>query len=78
MSPECREMDKIFRSLGEMGYMALVKRRVGFKLKDPESGLELGEKENQPLLDQATSFIRDENQRREMEQRRVVDRDGNG
>jgi len=74
MSPERREMDKISRSLSEVGYVALVKRRLGFKLKDPEAGLELGEKENRPLLDQATAFIRAENRRREMEQRRVVDK----
>jgi hypothetical protein len=73
MSPERREMDKISRSLSEVGYVALVKRRLGFKLKDPEAGLELGEKENRPLLDQATAFIRAENQRREMEQRKIVD-----
>lgn len=72
MSPECREMDKVSRSLSEVGYVALVKRRLGFKLKDPEAGLELGEKENRPLLDQATAFVRAENQRKEMEQRRVV------
>jgi hypothetical protein len=73
MSPERREMDKVSRSLSEVGYVALVKRRLGFKLKDPEAGLELGEKENRPLLDQATAFIRAENQRREMQQRRVID-----
>ncbi|KIM49685.1 hypothetical protein M413DRAFT_114233 [Hebeloma cylindrosporum] len=73
MSPERREMDKVSRSLSEVGYVALVKRRLGFKLKDPEAGLELGEKENRPLLDQATAFIRAENRRREMEQRRLVD-----
>ena len=73
MSPERREMDKVSRSLSEVGYVALVKRRLGFKLKDPEAGFELGEKENRPLLDGATAFIRAENRRRGIEQRKVVD-----
>ena len=73
MSPERREMDKVSRSLSEVGYVALVKRRLGFKLNDPEAGFELGEKENRPLLDQATAFIRAENRRREMEEKGIVD-----
>ena len=64
MSPERREMDKISRSLSEVGYVALVKRLLGFKLKDPEAGLE-----NQPLLGQPSAFIHAKNQRREMEQK---------
>ncbi|KAF8885246.1 hypothetical protein CPB84DRAFT_1788517 [Gymnopilus junonius] len=65
MSPERREMDKVSRSLSEVGYVALVKRKLGFKLKNPDAGLELGEKENRPLLNQAADFIRAENKRRE-------------
>ena len=65
MSPERREMDKISRSLSEVGYVALVKRLLGFKrLKDPEAVLE-----NQPLLGQPSAFIHAKNQRREMEQK---------
>ena len=74
MSPERREMDKILRSLSEVGYVALVKRLLGFKLKDPEAGLE----NRLPLLGQPSAFIHAENQRREMEQRIVVDSDGYG
>ena len=70
MSPERRKMDKVARSLSEVGYVALVKRRLGRKLKEPEAGLELGEKENRELLDKARDMIRKENQRRaENEQR---------
>lgn len=64
MSPERRKMDKVARSLSEVGYVALVKRRLGRKLKDAEAGLELGEKENRALLDKATDMIRKENRRR--------------
>jgi hypothetical protein len=44
------------------GIVALVRKRMGFKLKDPEAGVELGEKENRLLPDQATAFLRAENQ----------------
>ena len=71
MSPERREMDKFSRNLSEVGYVALVKRRLCFKLKDSEAGFELGE--TRPLLEQATAFTRAENRRRELEQRKVVD-----
>lgn len=69
MTPKEREMDKISRSLSEVGYVAVVKKRLGFKLKNPEIALELGEKDNQPLLDQATTLIRAENRRRDKEMR---------
>jgi len=72
MSPERRRMDKVARSLSEVGYVALVKRRLGRKLKDPEAGLELGEKENRELLDKARDMVRRENKRRaENEERRL-------
>jgi len=65
MSPQRRDMDRTARSLSEVGYVALVKRRLGRKLKDPEAGLELGKKENRPLLDKARDMIKAENERRE-------------
>jgi hypothetical protein len=58
MTPARRKMDKVARSLSEVGYVGLVKRRLGRKLKDPEAGLELGEKENRALLDRASEHIR--------------------
>jgi hypothetical protein len=64
MTPERRKMDKVARSLSEVGYVALVKKRLGRKLKDPQAGLELGEKENWPLLDRGRDIIRRENRRR--------------
>ncbi|CAA7271287.1 unnamed protein product [Cyclocybe aegerita] len=68
MTPEQREMDKVARSLSEVGYVALVKRRLGRKLKDPEAGLELGEVQNRPLLDKTREIIRQENKRRRLEE----------
>jgi hypothetical protein len=72
MTPKEREMDKISRSLSEVGYVAVVKERLGFKLKNPETALELGQKDNQPLLDQATTLIRAENRRRGKEMREAI------
>ena len=68
MTPGQKEMDKVARSLSEVGYVALVKRRLGYKLKDPDAGLELGEEENRELLDKAVEVIRAENQRKQVEE----------
>ncbi|KAJ3510369.1 hypothetical protein NLJ89_g4713 [Agrocybe chaxingu] len=68
MTPAQREMDKVSRSLSEVGYVALVKRRLGRKLKDPEAGLELGEVQNRPLLDKTREIVREENKRRRLEE----------
>ena len=35
MTPERRQMDRIVRSVSEVGYVGLIKRRLGFKLKTP-------------------------------------------
>ncbi|KAH9487196.1 hypothetical protein JR316_0001265 [Psilocybe cubensis] len=74
MTPKRRHMDQVSRSLSEVGYVALVKRRLGFKLKNPDAGLELGEEENRPLLDLTTEAIRTENRRRADEERRMIQR----
>lgn len=73
MSPERRRMDKVARSLSEVGYVALVKRRLGMRLKDPEAGLELGEKENRSLLKRATSMLKEENRKRAEEERKLIE-----
>lgn len=73
MTAEQRKMDEISRSLSEAGYVGLVKKRLGFKLKDPEHPLELGKKKNRPLLDEATSLIRAENRRRALEAQKMIE-----
>ena len=55
-------MDRTVWSLSEVGYVALVKRRLGRKLKDPDAGLELGAKDNRCLLDKARNMMRAENE----------------
>ena len=37
MSPERRRLDKVVRSLSEVGYVAMVKKKLGFRLKDDET-----------------------------------------
>jgi methyl coenzyme M reductase gamma subunit len=65
MTQEQREMDRISRSVSEVGYVAMVKRRLGWKLKNPEAWkVEIGSPENQQDLDQMTEAIRQENLRR--------------
>ena len=72
MSPERRRMDKVARSLSEVGYVALVKRRLGMRLRDPDAGLELGEEKNRPLLSHAASMVNKENRRRAEEEQKLI------
>jgi hypothetical protein len=72
MSPKRRRMDRVARSLSEVGYVALVKRRLGMRLKDPDAGLELGEKKNRPLLTHAASILNKENKRRAKEEQKLI------
>lgn len=39
MSPEDRHADKVVRAVGEVGYVGMVKRRMGMKLRDGGKGL---------------------------------------
>ena len=72
MSPKRRRMDKVARSLSEVGYVALVKRRLGMRLTDPDAGLELGEEKNRPLLKYAASMLNKENRKRAKEEQRLI------
>ena len=72
MSPERRRMDKVARSLSEVGYVALVKRRLGMRLKDPDAGLELGEEKNRPLLTHAANMLNKENRKRAEEEQKLI------
>ncbi|KDR82949.1 hypothetical protein GALMADRAFT_263402 [Galerina marginata CBS 339.88] len=49
-SSEGRAMYRVARSPTEVGYVAFVKRRLGFELKEMEATLELGEPDNRPVL----------------------------
>ncbi|KAF8071824.1 hypothetical protein FPV67DRAFT_1412243 [Lyophyllum atratum] len=68
MTPERRKMDKIARSVSEVGYVAQVKRKLGFKLRNPDAWkAELGAPEDKDRLDRLSQEIREENERRRRE-----------
>lgn len=65
MSTEERRMDKIARSVSEVGYVGMVKRKLGWKLKDPEAWKkEHGSLGDKPRLDRMLEELRAENERR--------------
>lgn len=65
MTPEERHMDRVARSLSEVGYIAQVKMKLGMKLRDPEAWkVEFGKPENLSELDEMWEAIDAENARR--------------
>jgi len=65
MTEEERKMDKVVRSVSEVGYVAQVKRKLGFKLRDPELWKrEIGDVGDQARLDRMMQGVRAENERR--------------
>lgn len=67
MTPSQKKLYKIARgSLSEVGYVGAVKRKLGWKLKDPGLGekLEAGEVGERERLDEMERSIRRENARR--------------
>ncbi|KAF8839719.1 hypothetical protein BDN67DRAFT_952994 [Paxillus ammoniavirescens] len=65
MTPEQKKIDAIIRGPGEAGYTAAVKRRMGVRLKNPESWiLEDGRREDWERLDRMEGEVRVENKRR--------------
>ncbi|KAF9460353.1 hypothetical protein BDZ94DRAFT_1266355 [Collybia nuda] len=66
MTPEQRKMDKVARSVSEVGYVAQVKRKLGFKLRDPNAWKkENGSPENKKALDRIARDIMWENLKRQ-------------
>lgn len=58
-------MDRVARSLSEVGYIAQVKMKLGMKLRDPEAWkVEFGKPENLSELDEMWEAIDAENARR--------------
>ena len=65
MTEAQRRMDKASRSVSEVGYVAMVKRRLGWKLRDPEaSKIEMGRPENRARLEKEAMALAAENERR--------------
>lgn len=60
-----RRMDRVARSVSEVGYVAMVKRRLGWKLRDPEAWkVEMGRPENRARLEREAMALVAENERR--------------
>lgn len=67
MTKEERRMDKAARSVSEVGYVGMVKRKLGWKLRDPEAWKkEDGSPQDKPRLDRMLEELRAENERRRM------------
>ncbi|KAF8649132.1 hypothetical protein AX16_005995 [Volvariella volvacea WC 439] len=68
MSPERREMDKVVRSVSEVGYVAQVKMQLGFKLRNPTKWKEeFGPADRQEELCELEDEIRRENAKRRLD-----------
>ncbi|EPQ50755.1 hypothetical protein GLOTRDRAFT_81826 [Gloeophyllum trabeum ATCC 11539] len=64
MTPEERRLDFVSRSLSEVGYVAAVKKRLGFKLREPDLWrVELGEAGDKVRLQSAKERLESENKR---------------
>ncbi|KAF8627559.1 hypothetical protein AX15_004365 [Amanita polypyramis BW_CC] len=69
MTPEQKEADKVVRSVSEVGYVAMMKRRLGVKVRDPEAWRrEIGEVsgEEGKRMRRMVDEVRKENERRRM------------
>ncbi|KAI0926818.1 hypothetical protein AcV5_007506 [Taiwanofungus camphoratus] len=65
MTAKEKHMDKVARSVSEVGYVGQVKRALGFRLRRPDAWkVETGSLEDKPRLDRLTEEIRAENARR--------------
>ncbi|EKM51750.1 uncharacterized protein PHACADRAFT_199254 [Phanerochaete carnosa HHB-10118-sp] len=69
MTPRRRYYDRVARSsVTEVGYVGWVKKKLGFKLKNPDPfAVENGKEADQPKLDAEEEEIRKENLRRRVE-----------
>lgn len=75
MTSEQRHMDKVVRHVSEVGYVGQVKRKLGFRLRDPEAWkVEIGRKEDKKRLDAMLEMVTNENERRrECEGRKEIE-----
>ncbi|TCD70884.1 hypothetical protein EIP91_001192 [Steccherinum ochraceum] len=66
MTPLQKRMDKVSRSsVSEVGYVGMVKRKLGWKLKNPNAWkVEIGKKEDTARMDALAAEIRQENEKR--------------
>lgn len=74
MSAQERHMDKVSRSVSEVGYVGQVKRALGFRLRNPEAWkAEIGRPEEKERLDRMMHEISAENRRRRQRAARAAE-----
>lgn len=75
MTPLQRHYDAVSRSnVSEVGYVGWVKRKLGWKLRDPNAWkVELGKDEDQPRLDEEERNIRELNERRRIREAKGIE-----
>ncbi|THG98809.1 hypothetical protein EW026_g3451 [Hermanssonia centrifuga] len=73
MTEKQKRWDKITRNVSEVGYVAYVKQKLGFKLRNPEAWkAELGKPEDQPRLDAMEEEIRRQNIAKRVQAQRAL------
>lgn len=72
MTPKQRYYDKVARSsVSEVGFVGMVKRKLGWKLRNPDAWkVEDGQEENQQSLDASEEQIREWNRKRRARSRK--------
>ncbi|KAG5730963.1 hypothetical protein E4T56_gene7142 [Termitomyces sp. T112] len=74
LTPEQRKMDKVVRNVSEVGYVAKIKRKLGFKLRNPRAWeAELGSRKDKKRLDNMVKEFLDKSERRAMEAEELLD-----
>lgn len=65
MTEAQKHLDRVSRSVSEVGYVAMAKRKLGWKLRDPEAWkVEMGKSENMAKLEREEMALLAENERR--------------
>ncbi|KAG6910867.1 hypothetical protein DXG01_007184 [Tephrocybe rancida] len=65
LTPEQRRMDRVVRNVSEVGYVAKIKTKLGFKLRDPTAWkAEIGAPEDKERLDRMARKVLNESERR--------------
>ncbi|KAG6865178.1 hypothetical protein C0991_004621 [Blastosporella zonata] len=68
LTPEQRKMDKVVRNVSEVGYVAKIKRKLGFKLRNPNAWrAEIGAPEDKERLGRMVREVLDQSDRRAIE-----------
>ncbi|KAG6862483.1 hypothetical protein C0995_000029 [Termitomyces sp. Mi166 len=74
LTPEQRKMDKVVRNVSEVGYVAQIKRKLGFKLRRPNAWkAEIGTPKNKERLDSMVEKFLNESEKRAMKAQDLLD-----